>query len=108
MQMDPFITKWLLSLVVGVIWVTVSTTVAEKISGKLGGLIVGMPSTAVISLLFIGLTQGVPAANIAATVMVFSAGLYCLYFFTYLLLTPRGFYYGLTLSLFLFGFYLQL
>ena len=84
--MDPFITKWIISLIVGTAWVAVFTTIAEKISGKLGGLLVGLPSTAVVSLLFIGLTQGVNAARISSVVMPYSSGLYCFFFITFLLL----------------------
>ncbi len=86
-------------MVVGVVWVAAATTIAEKVSGRLGGLIVGLPSTAVVSLLFIGITQGLNPALTATVVMIFMAGLYCFYFLSYLLFTRRGFSYGITLSL---------
>jgi len=97
--MDPFISKWLLSLIIGSLWVTISTVIAEKVSGKLGGLIVGLPSPAVISLLFIGLTQGINAATTAATIMPLSSGLYCFYFITYLTQTKKNFKAGFIISL---------
>ncbi|OGG00211.1 hypothetical protein A2Y99_03250 [Candidatus Gottesmanbacteria bacterium RBG_13_37_7] len=97
--MDPFIVKVFLSLITGVVFVVVSTNIAERVSGKLGGLIVGLPSTAVISLLFIGLTQGVAKAMIASAIVPFSSGLYCFYFITFLLLTKKGFSIGFIGSL---------
>lgn len=98
--MDPFIIKVFFSLVIGIVWVIISTYIAERVSGKLGGIIVGLPSTAVISLLFVGLTQGVSAAQIAAKIVPYSSGLYCFFFVTYLLLTKKGFRVGLFSSLF--------
>ena len=82
---------WLLSILFGSIWVVASTTVAEKISGRLGGLIAGLPSTAVVGLLFIGLTQGTEAATTATVILPLSSGLYCFFFIAYLLLSKRGF-----------------
>lgn len=98
--MDPFIIKVFLSLVIGIVWVIVSTYIAERVSGRLGGLIVGLPSTAVISLLFVGLTQGIEASQIAAKIVPYSSGLYCFFFITYLLMTKKGFTSGFISSLF--------
>lgn len=106
--MNPFIVKVLLSLLIGVCWVILSTHIAERVSGKLGGLIVGLPSTAVISLLFVGLTQGVSSALTAATIVPYSSGLYCFFFITYLLMARKGFNMGLISSLlvwFVFAFF---
>ncbi len=96
---QTFIIKWLLSLIVGSSWVTLSTMIAEKVSGKIGGLILGLPSTAVVSLLFVGITQDIDASIEAATVVPLSSGLYCFFFLTYLLLTRKGFKIALTGSL---------
>lgn len=93
--METFIVKWLLSLIIGSIWVTLSTLIAEKISGKLGGLIAGLPSTAAMSLLFIGITQNTDATVKATTIVPLSSGLYCFFFLTYLILSKKGFKVGL-------------
>lgn len=106
--MDPFIIKVIFSLVIGIAWVIISTYLAERVSGKLGGIIVGLPSTAVISLLFVGLTQGIPAAQIAAKIVPYSSGLYCFFFISYLLLTKKGFkigFFGSLLVWFMFAFF---
>jgi len=97
--MDLFTIKVLLSLIVGIIFVVGSTYVAERVSGKLGGLIVGLPSTAVISLLFVGLTQGVSAALISSQIIPYSSGLYTFFFITYLWLSKKGFILALIGSL---------
>lgn len=97
--MNPFIFKVLLSFLIGIVWVIVSTNIAERVSGKLGGLIVGLPSTAVISLLFVGLTQGTPAALTSSMIVPYSSGLYCFFFITFLLLTKKGFRIGFISSL---------
>lgn len=106
--MESFIIKVVLSLITGIIFVVISTYLAERVSGKLGGIIVGLPSTAVISLLFVGLTQGIHAARTAAMIVPYSSGLYCFFFIAYLLATKKGFNIGFFLSLlvwFLFAFF---
>lgn len=97
--MDSFIFKVLLSLVIGIVWVIVSTNIAERVNGKLGGFIVGLPSTAVISLLFVGLTQGTHAALTSSMMVPYSSGFYCFFFVAFLLLTKKGFKVGFTSSL---------
>lgn len=59
---------------VGSIWITASTIIDEKISRKLGGLIAGLPSTTIRSLLFIGITQSTDAAVQASLIVPFSSG----------------------------------
>ena len=105
--MDPFITKWLLSLIIGSFWVVISTVIAEKISGKIGGLILGLPTTAVVSLLFIGLTQDLESVLKASKIVPFMSGFYCFFFLTYLIRSKKGFMIGLINALiiwFLFAF----
>jgi uncharacterized membrane protein (GlpM family) len=106
--MDPFVIKVISSLIIGIIWVIISTYLAERINGKFGGLILGLPSTAAISLLFIGLTQGIHGALASSKIIPFSSGLYCFYYITYLILTKKGFKVGFIGSLiiwFMFAFF---
>jgi len=98
-QVDPFVIKWLLSLIVGTIWVAISATIAERVSGRIGGLIIGLPSTVVIGLLFIGITQDLDSTITASTVILFGTGTYCFYFLAYLLSSPKGFLHGVFVSL---------
>ena len=90
-DMDPFWIRWILSIIVGGSWVTATSIIAERIGPKLGGLIGGMPSTALVSFLFIALTQSAQTAVAATTVVPMSVGFYCFFFLTYLLLARRGF-----------------
>ncbi|MCR4277131.1 MAG: DUF3147 family protein [Candidatus Roizmanbacteria bacterium] len=103
--MDLFIIKVFFSLITGIIFVVISTYLAERVSGKLGGIIVGLPSTAVISILFVGLTQGIPAAKTAAAIVPYSSGLYCFFFIVYLLTTKKDFKIGFAFSLLVWLFF---
>jgi hypothetical protein len=79
-----------LSFVVGSVWVTVTTLSAERFGSRVGGLIGGLPSTVVIVLLFIGITQSPDVAAQATTVMPLAQGMNGLFVLTYLLLIRRG------------------
>ena len=79
-----------LSFIVGSAWVTLSTVAAERYGSKIGGLIGGLPSTAVVALLFIGLTQTPLAASETTTIMPLAQGLNGLFIIVYVLLVRRG------------------
>lgn len=64
-----FIFKLVLTFLVGSLWITVATLLAEKFGPKIGGVIGGMPSTIVIALFFIGWTQ-TPVVAATSTVLV--------------------------------------
>jgi hypothetical protein len=91
--------KLLLSFIVGSAWVTISTITAERYGSKIGGLIGGLPSTAVVALLFIGLTQTPLVASEATTIMPFAQGLNGLFIIAYLLFVKRGLIPGLLVAL---------
>jgi len=98
--MDPsFWLKLGLSFVVGSVWVTLSTLAAERYGSRIGGLIGGLPSTAVVSLLFIGYTQTPRAASEAATVIPLVQGLNGLFVIIYLQFVRRGLVFGLSSAL---------
>lgn len=56
-MIDPFWLRVTAAFIVGGLWVSVTTIVAEKFGSKIGGFLGGLPSTVVVSFLFIGLTQ---------------------------------------------------
>ncbi|MET4082705.1 putative membrane protein (GlpM family) [Pedobacter sp. UYP30] len=56
---QAFVIKVMLSVIIGGIWVALSTVIVNKFGTKVGGLIAGLPSTVVVALFFIGLSQGV-------------------------------------------------
>lgn len=91
--------KLFLSFIVGSAWVTFSTIAAERYGSKMGGLIGGLPSTAVVALLFIGLTQTPFVASEATTIMPFTQGINGIFIIVYLLLVRRGLLRGLLSAL---------
>ena len=91
--------KLTLSFIVGSLWVTGTTLSAERFGSKIGGLIGGLPSTVVIALLFIGVTQSAQVAAQATTVMPLAQGVNGLFALAFMLLVKRGLRAGLLGSL---------
>ena len=79
-----------LSCIVGGLWVTLSTVAAERYGSKIGGFIGGLPSTVVVSLFFIGLTQTSGDASQATTIMPLVQGFNGIFILTYILFAARG------------------
>jgi uncharacterized membrane protein (GlpM family) len=96
---SSFFYKLGLSYVVGGAWIILTTVTAERHGSIIGGLIGGLPSTAVVALLFIGFTQTPLAASEATTIMPFAQGLNGLFIITYLLLIRRGLLFGISSAL---------
>ncbi len=82
--------KLLQSFLVGSIWITASTLIAEKYGSKIGGFIGGLPSTIIIALLFIGITQSPEAAVRATTVVPLTMGINGIFTLVYLISIKRG------------------
>ncbi len=85
-----FIYKLLQSFLAGSIWITLSTLIAEKYGSKIGGFIGGLPSTIIIALLFIGITQSPAAAVEATTVVPLTMGINGIFTLVYLISIKRG------------------
>jgi len=68
-MIDTFFIKLALSFLVGGAWVAVATLIADKYATKIGGIIIGLPSTLLVSLFFIGWTQS-PVVTVEATTIV--------------------------------------
>lgn len=88
-----------LSFLVGGTWVTLSTIAAERYGSKIGGLIGGLPSTVIVTLLFIGLTQTPQVAVSTTTVIPLSMSCTGLFMVTYLFFARRGLHVGLGMAL---------
>lgn len=89
----------LLSFGVGGIWIMLTTIIAQRSGSKIGGFIGGLPSTAAVSLFFIGLSQSPETAAQAATVFPLSFAFTGLFLVLFTLLGRLGFWPALTLSL---------
>ena len=90
-----FLLKILLSFLLGGVWITFSTIIAERFGSKLGGVLAGLPSTVIISLFFIGWTQSPTIASKATTVVPIIMGIDALFVVVYALLRNRHFYVAL-------------
>jgi hypothetical protein len=88
-----------LGFFVGGAWVTLSTVSAERFGSKIGGLIGGLPSTTVLTLLFIGLTQTPQVAASATIIIPLSMSCTGLFMVIYLFLARHGLLTGLSIAL---------
>ena len=93
--------KLILSFIIGGAWITLATVVAEKCGTKLGGVIAGLPSTALITFFFIGWTQSTNAAAEATTLSPLIGAVIYLSMLVYLSLVRKiNFWLALIASLF--------
>lgn len=90
-----FILKLILSFIIGSLWITMGTVLAEKYGTKIGGLIAGLPSTILISLFFIAWTQSTRVAVDATTIVPIIGGINCLFIVAYIFLLRMNFWIAL-------------
>lgn len=96
----PFWFKLGLSFLVGGVWVTLATITAEQYGSKVGGLIGGLPSTVIVALFFIGLTQ-TPSVAVNATIIIpLSMSVNGLFMLAFLYVVSHGLGAGLLGALF--------
>jgi hypothetical protein len=67
-----------------------TTVAAEKLGTRVGGLLSGLPTTALVSIMFIGWSQNVEAAAQAAVMVPATMGLNTVFLLVYALLSSRG------------------
>jgi hypothetical protein len=90
-----FILKLILSFLISGVWVTLATQFAEKYGTKIGGIITGLPSTALLSLFFIGWTQ-TPSVSVEATTIIPIIGaVNALFLLVYISLVRKNFWLAL-------------
>lgn len=94
-----FIIEVILSVVIGGIWVTFSTVIVDKLGTKIGGLIAGLPSTVVVALFFIGLSQGVENAVQSTSVVPFSFAANGPFILVYAKLSKKGLWWSMGAAL---------
>jgi hypothetical protein len=95
-----FLFQLVVTFLVGSLWLTGATILAEKFGSKIGGVIAGMPSSIVIALFFIGWTQTPVAASQATVVVPLIMGIDGLFILTYAALVRQSFPLALLSSLF--------
>ncbi|MCF7826240.1 MAG: DUF3147 family protein [Candidatus Marinimicrobia bacterium] len=87
---QTFLIKLALSFLVGSVWITSVTVIAERFGSKIGGFIGGLPSTIVVALLFIGLSQSTQDASRAAVMIPMVMGVNGLFILIYLARVHKG------------------
>jgi uncharacterized membrane protein (GlpM family) len=90
-----FLLKLLLSFIIGSLWITMGTVLAEKYGTKIGGLVAGLPSTILISLFFIAWTQSTSVAVDATTIVPIIGGINCLFIIVYIFFLRINFWFAL-------------
>jgi hypothetical protein len=85
-----FYQQVLLSVLVAGVWITSTTVISERLGSKLGGMISNLPSTILVSLLFIGITQGTDFAARASVTVPLGMTLCTLFLFVFIILVPRS------------------
>lgn len=99
MLSSPFLFSLVLAFVIGSVWVTFVTVIAERAGSAIGGSIGGLPSTVAFSFLFIGLNQSSNAVVQATTVYPLAFSFTCVFLLFYALFAKRGFLVGVSVSL---------
>jgi hypothetical protein len=94
-----FILKLALSFLVGGLWIALASVAAERLGSKIGGVIGGLPSTAVVAFGFIGWTQGAQRVYEAATVFPLAFAVNAFYMVAYAAWSPRGLWAGMGAAL---------
>ena len=98
---QSFLIKLALSFLVGSVWITSVTVIAERFGSKVGGFIGGLPSTIVVALLFIGLSQSTETASRAAVMIPLVMGVNGFFILVYLARVHAGLVQALLTALFL-------
>lgn len=95
---DVFLVKLFISFIVGGIWTVLATVLADKYGSKAGGVIAGLPSTGLFSLVFIAWTQDISSVTASTTMIPISVGVEMIFLVIYIYLVRRGFYLALIAS----------
>ncbi len=96
---DEFYFKVGVSGLLGGLWIILTTVFGEKLGSKVGGLVTGLPSTAIFGLAFLGLTNGVNFAVASTTIMPAGIAIENFYIVIFILLARYGLVWALGASL---------
>ena len=87
-----FVINLIFSFITGGIWITLATLAADRFGSKIGGFLAGLPSTIVVALFFIAITEGPQMASSATTVMPLTMSVNALFILVYIALVGTGFF----------------
>lgn len=87
--MDLFWLQILLSFIVGGIYIALCILAAERFGSQWGGIIIGLPSTSLVSFAFIGLLQGTQAVVQAIPIVPIAFGMNAFYVLLFVKLEAR-------------------
>lgn len=93
-----FVLKLVVSFLIGAIWVIFATVSADKYGSKIGGLVAGLPSTGLFSLLFLAWTQNPQIAVQATTIIPIIVGAENLFVVSYILLIKKNLWLALSVA----------
>ncbi len=85
-----FIKQLLLSIVVAGTWISLATLLSERLGSKLGGMISNLPSTILVSLLFIGITQSPEFAAASTKTVPLGMFLCTIFLYVFIALVNKG------------------
>jgi hypothetical protein len=88
--MDIFLIKLALSFLVGGAFIAFTIWLSEKYGSKLGGVIIGLPSTSLMGLVFIALSSGDAVAVAAVPIMPAVSGVSSVFVALFILLHNHG------------------
>ncbi|MFH1520886.1 MAG: DUF3147 family protein [Candidatus Micrarchaeota archaeon] len=88
--MDIFWLKLVLSFFVGGLYVAFTIFLSEKLGSKIGGILLGLPSTTLVSLIFIYWTQGTETLLLASAIIPAVMAINLFFVITFISLYNRG------------------
>ena len=88
--MNPFIIKLMLSIIVGGTYAVLMTWISERFGSKIGGLLIGLPSTSLIGYIFIALTQSSSVAVSGSVISPISIAAASLFLFSNIIKVPNN------------------
>jgi CubicO group peptidase (beta-lactamase class C family) len=87
---SDFLLRLALSFLIGGLWITAASVLAERMGSKIGGVIGGLPSTVVVAFGFIGWTQGAQQLYDATTAFPLAFAVNAFYMVAFAAFSPRG------------------
>jgi len=90
-----FLLNIALAFIIGGVWIVLATVAADRFGSKIGGFIVGLPSTIVVTFFFIGLAQSPEIASQSTTVFPLIYSFTALFLVSFAVIGKRNFNVGL-------------